>query len=254
MKSILLAALLAASLPPAARAQAQAQSRAADAENAAAVAQEVLKAEHEQREAYLRRDVAATERLVADEFVLTIQGGEVGDKADLLTFLKTEPADPTLTLTAEDTRVSVSGDTAVVTGRRVERRKSPGANREGVAYARYTRTYVRRQGRWQLLAEHLQATPGERTAVKIDTAVYDDYVGRYASEIFNFSVVREGERLLVVPDDPRRPKAEVLPESDSEFFVKGKNFRILFMRGRKGQVTYALLQINGVDVRARRLG
>lgn len=218
-----------------------------------AVFQEVLKTEREQRDAYLRRDVAATNLLVADEFVLTIQGGEIGNKADLITFLKEEPVDPTLTLTAEDTQVRADGDTAVVTGRRIERRRRPDNNQEGVAYARYTRTYVKRQGRWQLLAEHLQAIPGERTAVKVDTRVYDDYVGRYSSEIFGFSVVREGDRLIVVPNEKGRPKAEVLPETESEFFVKGRNFRILFMRGRKGQVTYALLHINGVDIRAKRI-
>ena len=36
-----------------------------------AAAQEVLKTEREQREAYLQRDIEKTERLVADEFILT---------------------------------------------------------------------------------------------------------------------------------------------------------------------------------------
>jgi ketosteroid isomerase-like protein len=231
-----------------------AHGQAKDAGAREASAREVLRAESEQREAYLRRDVAATERLVADEYVLTIQGGEVGNKSDLTAFLKREPADPTLTLAAEDTQVRVDGDTAVVVGRRVERRRSPDDGRGGVAHARYTRTYVLRRGRWQLLAEHLQAIPGQRAAARIDARVYDDYVGRYASEIFGFSVVREGERLVVVPDDRRRPKSEVLPESESEFFVPGRNFRILFMRGRKGEVMYALLIINGADVRAKKVG
>lgn len=247
MKSILIAALVALALPLCATAQDKGGG------GPAAVTQEILKAEREQRDAYLKRDVAATNRLVADEFVLTIQGGEIGNKANLITFLKEEPADPTLTLTTEDTQVRVSGDTAIVTGRRIERRRRPDNNQEGVAYARYTRTYVRRDGRWQLLAEHLQAIPGERTAAKVDTKVYDDYVGRYSSEIFSFSVVREGEKLIVVPDEKGRPRAEVLPESEAEFFVRGRNFRILFMRGRTGEVKYALLQINGVDIRARKI-
>lgn len=247
MKSILTAALVALALPLCALAQEK------DSSNINTVIQEILKAEREQREAYLRRDVAATSLLVADEFVLTIQGGEIGNKANLLTFLKEEPADPTLSLTSEDTQVKVSGDTAIVTGRRIERRRRPDNNQEGVAYARYTRTYVKRDGRWQLLAEHLQAIPGERTAVRINTQVYNDYVGRYSSEIFGFRVVKEGERLIVVPDEKGRPQAEVLPESESEFFVKGRNFRIIFIRDRKGEVAYALLQINGVDIRARKI-
>lgn len=247
MKSILMAALLAAALPLCAPGQDK------DTSTWEAVVQEILKTEREQRDAYLRRDVSATNRLVADEFVLTIQGGEIGNKANLITFLKEEPADPTLTLSTEDTKVNVNGDTAIVTGRRIERRRRPDNNQEGVAYARYTRTYVKREGRWQLLAEHLQGIPGERKAVKVDARVYEDYVGRYSSEVFGFSVIKEGDKLIVAPDEKNRPKAEVLPESESEFFVKGRNFRILFMRNRKGQVTYALLQVNGVDIRAMRI-
>jgi len=249
MKSILMIALVAIAVSS--FALGQGQNRRASPNSA--VVQEVLKTERDQRDAYLRRDVAATDRLVADEFVLTIQGGEIGNKANLITFLKEEPVDPTLTLTAEDTQVRVNGDTAIVIGRRIERRKRPD-NQEGIGYARYTRTYIKRQGGWQLLAEHLQAIPAERTAVKVDTQAYDDYVGRYSSEIFGFSVVKEGDKLIVVPDEKERPRAEVFPESESEFFVKGRNFQILFVRGRKGQVTYALLHINGVDIRAKRIG
>ena len=47
-----------------------------------AAAQEVLKAEREQREAYLQRDIAKTERLVADEFILT-NGRDIGNKKTL---------------------------------------------------------------------------------------------------------------------------------------------------------------------------
>lgn len=42
---------------------------------------------------------------------------------------------------------------------------------EGTAYARYVRNYIKRQGRWQLLAEHLDAIPAERTAIKVDAKV-----------------------------------------------------------------------------------
>jgi ketosteroid isomerase-like protein len=135
-----------------------------------AAAQEVLKTEREQREAYLQRDIAKTERLVADEFILT-NGRDILNKKTLIGFMSSTELDPTLTLTAEDTRVTINGDTAIVIGRRVERRRREDNNREGVAYARYMRTYIKRQEHWQLLAEHLETIPGERTAVKIDTGL-----------------------------------------------------------------------------------
>lgn len=228
-----------------------------DAQKAAA--EEVLKTEREQREAYLQRDIAKTERLVADEFVLT-SGRDIGNKKTLIGFLKSSPVDPTLTLTAEETRVNIDGDTAIVIGRRVERRRREDNNQEGVAYARYMRTYIKRQERWQLLAEHLEAIPAERTAVKIDTKIYDDYVGEYASPIFDFAVVKDGERLMAVPKERNptrtsqgRPPVELFPESEAEFFLKGRDdAQVIFMRNRKGEVTHAILRTNGADRRAMR--
>src|SRR6185295_3756996 len=76
-----------------------------------AAAQEVLKTEREQREAFLQRDIAKTERFVADEFILT-NGRDIGNKKTLIGFLRSSELDPTLSLTAEDTRVTINGDTA----------------------------------------------------------------------------------------------------------------------------------------------
>ena len=231
---------------------------AAQANAQDATVQEVLKTEREQREAYLQRDIAKLERLVADEFIFT-SNRDIGDKSTLLAFLKSAPIDPTLTLTAEDTRVKVDGDTAIVVGRRVERRRREDNNREGVAYARYVRTYIKRQGHWQLLSEHLEAIPAERTAVKIDAKVYDDYLGQYESPIFDFEVVKDGERLLAVPKEryatrtsQGRPPGELFPESEAEFFLKGRDAQVIFMRNRKGEVTHAIMRINGADIRATR--
>ncbi len=217
------------------------------------VEEDVLKVEREQRDAYLRRDVKATERLVADEFLLTIPNG-LGTKATLLTFLREEPADPTLTLTTEDVQVRVNGDTAVVSGKRIEKRRSPVNNQEGTAYARYSRTYIKRTGQWQLLSEQLDTLPGEHVEAKVDPKIYDDYVGKYDSPILPFTVKKEGERLIATPEDKRRPAAELFPESESEFFLKGRDAQITFIRNRKGEVTHALVRLNGAPFRARRMG
>ena len=227
------------------------------------VEEEVLKTEREQRDAFLKRDIKATERLVADDYVLTVWDG-TGSKATLLTFLREEAADPTLTLTTADVQVRVNGDTAIVLGKRIERRRSPDNNQEGVAYARYTRTYVKRPvkgaagvtgpAQWQLLSEHLQTIPGEHVAVNVDPKIYDDYIGKYDSPIFTFSVTKEGDRLVATPDDKRRPAAELFPESETEFFLKGRDAQVTFIRDRKGQVTHALLRINGAPIRAKRIG
>jgi hypothetical protein len=233
--------------------------------------EEVLRTEREQRDAVLKRDIKTTERLVADEFVMNTPSGR-GSKATLLQYVGEEPADPTLTLTAEDVLVKVNGDTAIVVGKRVEKRQNPDNKAWGTAYARYTRTYIKRCAKssapseaidstktggacqWQLLAEQMETIPGERTAIKVDPAIYDDYVGKYDSAIMTFSVVREGDRLRAIPDDKRRAPMEIFPESESQFFLKGVNAQITFMRNRQGQVTHAVVRLNGADFQAKRMG
>jgi ketosteroid isomerase-like protein len=255
MKSIVLVALAITALPTITLGQTVRSQT--DAQKAAA--QEVLKTEREQRDAFLQRDIAKTERLVADDFIFTANR-DIGDKSTLIFYLKSTPVDPTLTLTAEDTRVTINDDTAIVIGRRVERRRREDNNREGVAYARYVRTYIKRQGRWQLLGEHLESIPAARTAVKIDPKIYDDYLGQYESSIFDFDVVKDGERLMAVPKERSatrtsqgRPPAELFPESEAEFFLKGMDAQVIFMRNRKGEVTHAIMRINGADKRATRI-
>jgi len=70
-------------------------------------------------------------------------------------------------------------------------------------------------------------------------------VSKQLNVIFTFSVTKEGDRLVATPDDKRRPAAELFPESETEFLLKGRDAQITFMRDRKGQVTHALLRING---------
>jgi hypothetical protein len=254
MKFIVSMVLLALALSTYAQAQTQKGS----------VEEEVLRTEREQRDAVLKRDIKTTERLVADEFVMNTPSGR-GNKATLLYYVGEEPADPTLTLTAEDVLVKVNGDTAIVVGKRVEKRQNPDNKAWGTAYARYTRTYIKRCAKgpapseaaacqWQLLSEHLNTIPGERTAIKVDPAIYDDYVGKYDSAIMTFSIVREGDRLRAVPDDKRRTAMEIFPESETQFFLKGTDAQITFMRNRQGQVTHAVVRLNGADFQAKRVG
>ncbi|HEX8142986.1 MAG TPA: DUF4440 domain-containing protein [Pyrinomonadaceae bacterium] len=220
-----------------------------------AVEQEVLRAERAQLDAYIKQDAAAWERLVADGFILTSAGNGVGGstttKEAMLDFLKQAPVDPTLTLTPEGSQVRIFGDTAIITGRMIERRTEDG--RAGSSTHRYTSTWIKRGGRWQLAAEQRVTIPGQRTAVAVDPSIYNDYLGRYESPIFAFTIVREGDKLFAVADNKARPKIEIFPESESDFFAKATNVQMTFVRNRSGRVAYILVRMNGVDMRARRI-
>ena len=121
--------------------------------------QEVLSTEHALDEALLKTDLAALDKLLAQEATRTSPTGTLTDRTEWLEQMKSAVRDTghqkyfSIERTAQ--RVRLYGETAVVTGIvhmrgiHVGPTGKPDTNR-------YLRIYVRRQGRWQLVAH--QAT------------------------------------------------------------------------------------------------
>ena len=104
--------------------------------------------ERQWEEALTRRDVAALDRLMADDYVLTTVRGEVVNKARVLEEIKS--ANVTAKVRNTDTAVRLFGDTAVVTGLVLI---SGRFNDQDVStQSRYMKVYVKRSGRWQVVA------------------------------------------------------------------------------------------------------
>lgn len=114
--------------------------------------QEVLKINKEYGEAFVRRDAEAYDRFLADDYIFTNAAGEVADKARMMKEMKS--GDTKMESGQdEDVRVRVYGDTGVVTGLWTSKGQYKGKNFNGKE--RYTAVYVKRGGRWQVVAEHL---------------------------------------------------------------------------------------------------
>lgn len=82
--------------------------------------------------------------------------------------------------------------------------------------------------------------PKERATVPQDAKIYDAYVGRYELDAdFVLSVTKEGDRLMGEADGG---KFELLPESDTKFFVRDYDAQIMFtfVKDEKGQVTHLI--------------
>jgi ketosteroid isomerase-like protein len=107
--------------------------------------------EREWNEAHLGGDVPAIDRLCADDMVVTVPEMPVMAKADILGFWRSGRARITRYETS-DTRVLVHGEAAVVTGRLQRRRDFNG--RVVDDDWRFTKTYLRRGDRWQVVAYH----------------------------------------------------------------------------------------------------
>jgi hypothetical protein len=101
--------------------------------------------------AYMRGDRAFVDDLLTDDWTSTDYQGRLWTKANVLALFG--PDGPTFTKAEIDVdRVRLLGDVAIVTGRSVSAGRFEG--REIAVTQRYTDIYVRRGGRWRVVASH----------------------------------------------------------------------------------------------------
>ena len=111
---------------------------------------ELLKANEQYDEAIMRGDVPTLERIFADEFIYTNPKAEVLSKKQQIAVLSS--GDFKLTeAKSDDVRIRIYGESAVMTGRFTAKVESAGKSE--MIDERYTAVWVRRDGRWQLVAE-----------------------------------------------------------------------------------------------------
>ena len=114
--------------------------------------QEVRKLERAWLDAYEKKDVAAMTAIVADDFTITFADGSVQTKPQIIESIK-RPGGTTSKFTTENVQSRVYGDTVILIGLVVSEWKQndkPMSDR-----SRYTDTYVKRNGKWQVVASHL---------------------------------------------------------------------------------------------------
>lgn len=116
--------------------------------------QEVRKLERAWLDAYEQHDAKAMNAIVADDFIITFPDGTKQTKPQLMDSIKAppNPANPQKFYT-EDVQARVYGDTVILTGRVVSEFQRDG--KPVKEQMLYTDTYVRRNGRWQVVASHL---------------------------------------------------------------------------------------------------
>jgi len=121
------------------------------AQTSSQLEEEIKKLEAERSKAQVQGDTGKLDELLAPEFMEVNTAGQIRTKRENIEGHKSgqmhwEKFDP------DDLNVGVYGETAVVTGRLT--RKGTFAGRDLSGQSRYTRYYVRRQGRWQAIFQH----------------------------------------------------------------------------------------------------
>lgn len=111
--------------------------------------EELIKIQNDWAIARVKGDIAFLERLYAKEFRIQSTNGSVVERdADIANFA-TGALKPDY-VKDEDMKVSVYGDTAIVTG--IENVGGTYKGNYGEFSSRFTNVFVRRDGRWQLVA------------------------------------------------------------------------------------------------------
>lgn len=114
--------------------------------------QEIRAMEKLWNESRVRADVAALDRLLADGWTVTHGDGTINTKAEYLADLKSGARKFFADVKQDDFAVRIYGDTAVAAGlsdSKVEYKSKPSGGA-----LRFTRVYVKRDGRWLMIVSH----------------------------------------------------------------------------------------------------
>lgn len=94
--------------------------------------------------------------------------------------------------------------------------------------------------------------PAERTAVTLDPAVLDRYVGKYElAPGFVITLTREGNSLMAQATG--QGKFEIFPASETSFFAKVTELTVTFVKDTDGKVTQFMLTQGGATRPAKRI-
>ena len=182
MKLHLAIALLATVLAPAAFSQTASRKTAPRAKSgataAAGVEQSLIAIQKRWADALVRRDFATLDSMLADDLAGIDTNGEPWNKEQYLTEVKSSDF-VAKSATCDDMTVRVSVNTAVVTGRYVE--KSTNKGKDTSVNARFVEVYAKRAGRWQVVFSQLTAIAPAETVTASGLKYVDIVVGNGAS-------------------------------------------------------------------------
>jgi ketosteroid isomerase-like protein len=224
--------------------------KAKPAQDPALVA-EVRQSIIERRAAAEKHDRATYAGYLADDVVFVDgDNGSTSNKAEILEGVASTDGPPETYSDPVDLTVWKVGDLIFANYRSVEI-QTFGSQ---IFHEEFRGTYVFRRAASGLKAVFFQATliPNtQREAAKIDTSVYDKYVGKYSAGPGDMeTVTREGERLFLTLSGT---KLELKPMDASTFYIEKLGDDWVFLRSDKGEVTGLESRVWGQNIRAKKI-
>jgi uncharacterized protein (TIGR02246 family) len=120
--------------------------------------QDVKKVERQWLDAYEQHDPAAMDKIVASDWMITYPDGSTSAKEQVMQLVKSPRKEgmPAPKFFTEEVQARAYGDTVILTGRIITQWPGGDSSRE---QSRYTDTYVKRDGTWQVVASHMSNVP-----------------------------------------------------------------------------------------------
>jgi len=123
------------------------------------VEQDLLQLDRQWAEIAVQGDMATFDRIFSDDYTSTHSNGRVVTKAEERAYVVSAiSGSKFLSISTDDVKVRVYGDTAVIIGRVTVKPRS-GSER----HSRYTTVWVKRKNRWQLVAEQFASIPAQQS-------------------------------------------------------------------------------------------
>jgi ketosteroid isomerase-like protein len=116
------------------------------------------------------------------------------------------------------------------------------------------RTEIHRKGArgWVLIGLADSPIPADPPAAKVDPVIFDAYVGRYQyTPDVIMTITREGAHLMAQATG--QAKEELFPQDNVTYFGKGQDWRMIFLKDKKNQVTSLVVRQNGQDLVGKRI-
>jgi ketosteroid isomerase-like protein len=211
--------------------------------------------EHERWQAATpRHDVATTDRLLAKDFFYSDDTGAVMSRNQLLQMYKTPQVSRNDVEPAQDIRVVVQGDIALMNFTLLW-----SVTQSGISWSqtsRFTEVFGCREGQWKILAMHETLVPNATRAPSqpADTTL-DEFVGKYVisqkGEKLEIKITRRGHGLFERWGEDKVD--EILPGKHDTFFARGESIMELFLRNKNGKVTGILYTMPDGELEATRL-
>jgi len=118
--------------------------------------QQIIQLERNRQDAFVRGDIVALERETADDYTTINSSAKFADKPQMMANLRAGKT-KVESVTLDQMKARVYGDTAVLTGIYNDVSVTDGARKEG--HARFTRVFVKSGGEWRAVAYQQTTIP-----------------------------------------------------------------------------------------------